>query len=203
MYIGRYNLNYSLNSKIGFLSAEISHDRYRNCQTGIIYQDSLNGRIATISEQANISEGRDWSGSLSGNLKPLPRLMINPYFRLTHQYNFTPVEEYKSDYPERTNWYWNGSIYAQFSLSKTISLSCYANYNGPSIAGYTDNGVSYFYMLGFDWRILKDQGKLGINWYLPLSSKFTYSRSSTKTATLEQNTLGSFVYDYVAQISFS
>lgn len=205
MYIEHFNLVYSLNTKIGFISSELSHERYRNAQTGIIFNEIYMGRTATVSQQDNIAEGRDWSYSLSGNLQPAKWFFINPNFKITRQHSFTVLDAYKNTFPDRVNTYWSGGIYAQFTLPKAISFSFYGNYSSPSIAGYNDYKANYFYMVTLDKRLFKDKGSIGVSWYLPFSSKYRVDNSHyiNNTHTIEETSLGYFVYKYVAEVHFS
>lgn len=134
----------------------------------------------------NIGQGYEYGLGFSGSIQATKWFMINPYGKIYRQH----VESTGAKtvlLPQKDHNAWQVSMYALVKLPKGFNLWSYVTYNSPSISFQSTNYRSPLYVLGLEKSIMKDKGKIGINWYELFKDRFRFQRQVTDNGLVYQD----------------
>jgi hypothetical protein len=185
-FYDKFQLNYSKNAGSNFFGPELFFTRSTDVFQRVV---SVNDNNIMVMTTNNLGKGYEYGIGFSGSINATKWLLLNPYTRIYRQHingNKSGLEA-GYDVPETNNNAWQASLYAMAKLPKGFALWTYATYNSPTIGLQTTNYRDCLYLIGLEKNIMKDKGKIGINWYEPFKNKFRFNRNVTQNQFVYQD----------------
>jgi outer membrane receptor protein involved in Fe transport len=185
-YNDKFQLNYSKNVGSNFFGPELFFTRNTNMFQRVV---KVNENNVLEMNTSNLGKGYEYGIGFSGTINATKWLLLNPYVRVYRQH----IEGNKSgqesgyDIPVSNNSAWQTSMYAMAKLPKGFALWTYATYNSPTVSLQNTNYRDCLYVFGVEKTIMKDKGKIGINWYEPFKTKFRFNRNVTENQFIYQD----------------
>lgn len=144
----------------------------------------------------NVSNEFEYGFNLNATIFPVKWFEISPSFTI-YERNLQALPKY--NIPDQSNRSWRISVSSKVTLPKDWSLFCNFNYNAPIINHQNTFERSYNLGAGFNKSVTK-QFNVTVVVFNPLTDRFIFNKSVTKTESLQINSVSSVYYRYLINI---